>query len=174
MRYTAPTTKERNMYTAIEETKKYLIEKHGEPIVKQENGCTIRTINTYLDSFTRFIDSLEKLIDTLEITNIDSQMRLICEYAKDAEYLDLDYINTKLKAMQRNLDKGKKSNALNQLFEDLHEISNNPKTDPRTVMKYFRHYLGNSMYKLNIDAGTYNYTRRDEYDLNLALQDNNL
>lgn len=139
--------------TIIENTKQYLIQKYGEPTVKKEGNYTVRTINTYLDSFINLSETLIKILDYLKMEDVDTQVALICEYAKTAEYINMDNITKTLKSMLRNWKSGKDTRRkveFYNLFKDLEELSKSKNPNPGCVMNYITARLRCDRYTTNL------------------------
>lgn len=166
------------MYEKIEQTENYLNEKYGAPIEYREGNMTIKHINLYLNSFKNMIKAFTQALDYVEYEDVELQIELLCEYAKNAEYIDLDNIAKRLNYLIKMWKNDREKNAKNyfiNLLDDLAKNYDKINSNCDLIINYFAYHIKCNQRKTNIKADKHNYTLSDNYfNRNPYFEDNNL
>ncbi len=127
----------------IEETKKYFIEKYGEPSVKIENGVKVRFINAELSIFEKLIDVVTKASEIVDYPLNDVHIKVLCDFAMREIETNKQYAIAKIerliKEWNNNVNFGKKN--MVKLLKSFEEFSSSKNYDPRTIMNLFVEHI---------------------------------
>lgn len=164
-------------FEKIEETRKYFIEKYGEPSVKKIGNMTYKTLNQDLEAFDKFIDAILKTVELTGLKDVEKQVGIICEYAKTANPVNMQAITYKLSQNNNQLGKGysftKKSFV--KMFEEIGEIADKKDFNPNLIANYFSTFLKVNVAGYATKRRACRVSRRDDtyFRRNPALEDNN-
>lgn len=127
----------------IEDTKKYFIQKHGEPGVKIENGVKVRFINSELSIFEKLIEVMSKASEILNYPLNDSHIKVLCDFSKCEIETNKQYAIAKIerliKEWENKVNFGKKN--MIKLLKSFEEFSSSEDYDPRTIMNLFVEHI---------------------------------
>lgn len=131
------------MYTKIEETKKYLIEKFGEPKAEVRNGMKYRFENVELKNFDKLINLFQELTNSFKIELKKEHIDVICDFAKTEVQPNVVNVINKLeryaKEKESKINFGKKP--LTNLLNCFEQYKNDKNYKPTYIMNYFVKHL---------------------------------
>ena len=129
--------------TKIEETRKLLIDKYGEPKIEIRDGKKYRFENIELNNFDRMIFLFQSLSNAFQIELKKEHIDVICDFAITEVQPNVVNVIHKLeryvKERERKINYGKKP--LSNLLECFEEYKNDKDYKPTFIMNYFVKYL---------------------------------
>jgi len=151
-------------YKKINEVKQYFIDKYGAPSVQKIGQYTYKTINAELSAFDKFIKSIIKCSEVVGLINIEKQINIFCEYAKQENAANLEILAKRIETLIKqfsnrvNFDR----NNFKIMMIDIGKIVENKNFDPRTISNYFSKYLKIRSLTYNIRAEkSYAFMKRE-------------
>lgn len=128
----------------IEETRKLLIEKYGEPKVEIRDGKKYRFVNVNLENFDKMMNLVFKLANQYEITLTEEQIDVFCDFAiNDVQPNVLNVIKRLSKYSENpNSNYGKKP--FTRLLNCFQKFRNEEDYSPDYTINYFVEYIRSS------------------------------
>lgn len=136
----------------IEETKKYLIKKYGEPCEKLENGYKVIYKNLQLEAFELLIKVLKKAIKIYEIENYETAVMAMCDFAKNDDCGDLEKTAKRIKNLVSHKDSGLTKcgkDEFQKFFNELTEFANSKDYNPARIIIYLEQSFKVKKYSFN-------------------------
>ena len=127
--------------TKIEQTRKILIEQHGEPKVEIKDGMKYRYVNVDLQNFDNMMECVFKLSSKFDITLLEEHIDVLCDFALTEIQPNVTNVVNKLKKLvaAKNINSGKK--AFVGLLNRFENFRNEDDYDARYTINYFVEYL---------------------------------
>jgi len=128
--------------TKIEQTRKLLIEKYGEPKLEMRDGKKYRFVNVNLENFDNMMELIFKLSRQYNITLTEEHIDVFCDFAVNEVQPNVLNVIKKLNryvARNENLNYGKK--AFTRLLDCFQKFRNEEDYSPNYTMNYFVEYL---------------------------------
>ena len=124
----------------IEETRKYLIEKYGEPVEKiLPDGKKYSFVNMDLKNFDNLIMVFKKLTMMYNVELKSEHINVLCDFAKTGVQQNVENVVKKLnryiKDKERNVGFGRKP--FLRLLNELEELYNDEKYNTNCIMDIF-------------------------------------
>lgn len=149
----------------IEETKKYLKEKYGYPSEQKIGTMTYKTINQYLNVFVNLSDALVKCCELLELEDCENAIKIICEYCKNADPINMEIISNRLTRLEKEFSNkvffSKKR--FIKLIQELNEVADKKSFNSHCVINYFVEHLKIRAVSYNIKNNNRNIDRDGEF-----------
>ena len=128
--------------TKIDLTRKFFIEKYGEPKVEIKDGKKYRFVNTYLENFDKMMDVVFKLAKQYDILLTENQIDVFCEFAMNDVQPNIENVANKLGKYiavgNEKINNGKK--AFCRLLTRFEEFKKEDNYSPYYTMHYFVEY----------------------------------
>ena len=129
--------------TKIDLTRKFFIEKYGEPKVEIKDGKKYRFVNTYLENFDKMMDVVFKLAKQYDILLTENQIDVFCDFAMNDVQPNIENVAKKLGRYiavgNEKVNNGKK--AFTKLLTRFEEFKDEDNYSPYYTMHYFVEYF---------------------------------